>query len=116
MQNKLMQMVYPNNPDRSVFLHRAAFGRSLAKRIGALEQPSRGMYLLTSFGKELLALPEEQALDKIYKLHSEHQKKQRETAKTTDSFAPEKKLEEDETPAEKHNEVDDNDTRTEWKK
>src|SRR5699024_12052408 len=53
---RLMEMVYPKNPDKQVFLNRAAFGRSLAKRIGVFEQTSRVRYLLTSVCKHLFYL------------------------------------------------------------
>lgn len=48
---------YANRPDASVYLERVQWARSYAKLIGALESPKRGVYLITSLGKELLAMP-----------------------------------------------------------
>lgn len=115
---RLMEMVYPKNPDQQVFLNRAAFGRSLAKRIGALEQPSRGMYLLTSFGKQLLSLPEEQALEQIYELQREYNRRQRRennATNTTDSLTDTEDIEAADTEAQQSTEVDDDDPGTTWK-
>ena len=50
----LLQVAYPNRPQDSVLISRLAWGRSTAKRIGALEQPAQGMYLLTEVGEEFI--------------------------------------------------------------
>lgn len=63
----MLAVTRPNRPDASVLIERIDWGRSYAKLIGALETPSRGLYLLTALGKELLTLPvadaEQQVLD-----------------------------------------------------
>lgn len=64
----LLQVTYPKRPEVSVFTDRASWGRSAAKLIGALEQPSRGIYLTTNLGEQLLSLPEEEAYDKVREL------------------------------------------------
>jgi len=115
---RLMEMMYPKNPDQHVFLHRAAFGRSLAKRIGALEQPSRGMYLLTSLGKQLLASPEEQALKQVYELQREYNRRQRRensATNTTDPLADTEDIEAADTQVQQNAEVDEDDPGTTWK-
>lgn len=74
---RLLQMTYPNRPEKSVLTDRIAWGRSTAKLIGALEQPSAGMYLTTDLGEELLGLQEEEALRRIRDLDREYSRQQR---------------------------------------
>lgn len=73
----LVTITYPNRKDKSVLVDRAEWGRSTAKRIGALEQPSRGIYISTSLGKELLALPEEAAFRRVLDLDREYSRNTR---------------------------------------
>lgn len=54
--DELLAVTYPNSPNESVLVNRVGFGRSYAKLIGAVETPSRGTYLLTPLGKQLLEL------------------------------------------------------------
>jgi restriction system protein len=49
-------ITYPNRP-KSVLIDRLEWARSYAKLGGALESPQRGLFVLTTDGKELLALP-----------------------------------------------------------
>ncbi len=113
----LMEMVYPNNTDLAVFPHRTAFGRSLAKRIGAMEQPSRGMYLLTQLGKQLLDAPEDEALEKIHALQREDDRQRRRSKMESNSDALIADEEADETDPQVPDttEIDDDDPGTEWK-
>lgn len=62
---ELSQITYPKKPNLSVLEHRAGWGCATAKRVGALEQPSRGMNLITDFGEQLLSLSPEEALKQI---------------------------------------------------
>ncbi|MGB7962681.1 MAG: restriction endonuclease [Propionicimonas sp.] len=62
---------FPGRPDESVFMGRLQWARSYAKLIGALESPTRGVFLLTDLGKELLALPSEEAHKRIHRLDRE---------------------------------------------
>jgi restriction system protein len=59
-----MSVVYEGNP-KSILGDRIAWARSYNKLGGALESPKRSLYLLTAFGKEVLALPEDQAGDRL---------------------------------------------------
>lgn len=61
----LSEVTYPNRPSVSVLEDRASWGRATAKRVGALEQPSRGMNLITDLGEELSKLDPEAALQRI---------------------------------------------------
>lgn len=74
---RLLQMAYPNRPEKPVLTDRVAWGRSTAKLIGALEQPSTGMYLTTDLGEEVLSLSEEEALHRIRDLDREYSRQQR---------------------------------------
>lgn len=114
---RFMEMVYPKNPDNAVFVHRTAFGRSLAKRIGAMEQPSRGMYLLTQLGKQLLDAPEDEALEKIHALQREDDRQRRRSKMESNSDALIADEEADETDPQVPDttEIDDDDPGTEWK-
>lgn len=87
---ELMSITYEKNSQVPVLRHRVEFGRSLGKRIGCLEQPGRGVYLLTDYGEELLALPENEALVKIReadaKANLEYRRKRAEAEQQTTSF------------------------------
>lgn len=48
---------YDNDP-RSVLINRLEWARSYAKLGGALDRPRRATYVLTAFGREILAEPE----------------------------------------------------------
>ena len=61
----LLQIAFPNRPKDSVLMSRIAWGRSTAKRVGALEQPTQGMYLLTEIGEQILKLSDRDALIKV---------------------------------------------------
>src|SRR5690625_998711 len=114
---RLLEMVYPKNPENTVFLHRTAFGRSLAKRIGALDQPSRGMYLLTQLGKELLDLPEHQALERVHNLQREEDRKRRQNkvGDTRHLQGPDEYTDETDSQVLEESDADENDPGTEWK-
>jgi len=71
--DEMLAVMQPTRPDASVLMERLAWARSYAKLIGALESPTRGVFLLTPLGKELLVLPEIDArkrtleLDRTYR-------------------------------------------------
>jgi restriction system protein len=73
-----MSVVYDGNP-KSILGDRIAWARSYNKLGGALESPKRSLYLLTGFGKEILALPEDEARERLRemdrKVRSERSKK-----------------------------------------
>src|ERR1017187_2484790 len=50
-------ITYDNRP-KSVLIDRLEWARSYAKLGGALDSPQRGLYVLSTFGKEVLSLPE----------------------------------------------------------
>jgi restriction system protein len=73
-----MPVVYDGNP-KSVLSDRIAWARSYNKLGGTLESPKRSLYLLTPFEKEILALPEGDARERLRemdrKVRSERPKK-----------------------------------------
>lgn len=112
----LQQITYPTRPNRSVLISRIGWARTTAKRIGVLEQPGQGMYLLTDKGEELLELPEVNAFDKVQDLDREISRAQRQRkklekeAKTTDSD-----VEDDISDAEIREDSDDEEMDRDWK-
>lgn len=72
--DRLLTVTRPNRPDAPVLIERIDWGRSYAKLIGALETPSRGLYLLTALGKELLALPAADAERRVLELDREYRR------------------------------------------
>ena len=80
-----MSVVYDGNP-KSILGDRIAWARSYNKLGGALESPKRSLYLLTAFGKEILALPEGEARERLREMdrrvRSERSKKATQKTKT----------------------------------
>jgi restriction system protein len=72
--DEMLAVMQPTRPDASVLLERVAWGRSYAKLVGALESPSRGVFLLTPLGKELLNLGPEQAHRRTLELDREYRR------------------------------------------
>ncbi|MGW4336658.1 restriction endonuclease [Rhodococcus koreensis] len=72
--DRLLTVTRPNRPDVPVLIERIDWGRSYAKLIGALETPSRGLYLLTALGKELLAAPVADAENRVLELDREYRR------------------------------------------
>jgi restriction endonuclease len=74
---ELAEIRYPHKPKKSIFRHRIGWARSKAKRFGWLENPSRGMYLITVEGSNVLGLPESEASELICNLDSEYNREYR---------------------------------------
>lgn len=58
---QVVSVTYANRPTQSVVMDRIAWARSYAKLGGALESPRRGLYVLAPLGRELLAMPSDEA-------------------------------------------------------
>lgn len=87
--DELLKATYPSN-GVSVFADRIAWARSTAKLIGALEQPSRGMYLTNEFGEKLLKMSAEESLSIVKDREREYARENRlrrstESSSTDDS-------------------------------
>ena len=74
-----LAITYDNRP-KSVLVDRADWARSYATLAGALERPRRGLFVLTPLGREILALPEEEARKRILELDREVRARRRERA------------------------------------
>jgi restriction system protein len=68
---EMLAISFPDRPEEPVLLSRLQWGRSYAKLIGALESPSRGVFLLTDLGRELLSMPEVEAEERVRQLDRE---------------------------------------------
>ncbi len=79
--DEMLAVRQPTRPDASVLLERIAWGRSYAKLIGALESPSRGVFLMTPLGKELLNLPPEEAQERTSELDRDYRRNREKTPK-----------------------------------
>ncbi|WP_018297241.1 restriction endonuclease [Corynebacterium lubricantis] len=114
---RLLEMTYPSRPNQSVLIDRIAWGRSTAKLIGALEQPSKGMYITTDLGEELLGVSEDEALQRIRDLDREYSRQQR--RKKSDKIQPPSPAETDEEePSEEvlaETDTEDDDSTATWK-
>lgn len=64
----LVAITYDNRP-KSILVDRIEWARSYAKLGGALESPQRGLYLLTTYGKDLLAMPEEEGITSVKEMN-----------------------------------------------
>ena len=92
--DEMLAVSQPNRPDASVLQERINWARSYAKLIGALDSPSRGVFLLTPLGKQLLAMPEDEAhkrtleLDREYRRNRAHRSKSK-SSTTVEALAAE---------------------------
>jgi len=71
LSEQMLAVSFPGRPDESVLTSRLQWARSYAKLIGALESPSRGVFLLTDLGQELLTMPESEAEERVRQLDRE---------------------------------------------
>jgi restriction system protein len=68
--DELVAVTYENRP-KSVLIDRLEWARSYAKLGGALDSPQRGLFVLTTFGRDTLALPEAEAIDALKEMNRE---------------------------------------------
>lgn len=88
---ELVLATYPNRPNDSVLIERIGWGRATAKRIGVLEQPDRGMYLLTDAGEQLLKLSDDLAYERVRELDREAYRAKRKLKKKRRMAFPRRK-------------------------
>lgn len=72
--DEMLAVEQPNRPGAAVYLERVQWARSYAKLIGALESPKRGIFLVTTLGRELLGMPEEEAAREALRLDREYRR------------------------------------------
>ncbi|GAA1970791.1 restriction endonuclease [Microbacterium deminutum] len=112
----LVGIEYPNRA-KSIFIDRAEWGRSTAKMIGALEQPARGVYLITPLGRSLVDQDEITAQAEIERLNSEYRRLARQTSERTLNSTSESRwtVETDDVPnVAVADEQDESQAGTEW--
>ncbi|MCY3805345.1 MAG: restriction endonuclease [bacterium] len=61
---EMLALKYPTSGD-FILRDRTSWARSDCKTFGTLEQPRRGLYLLTALGREILVLPEDRAVERL---------------------------------------------------
>lgn len=66
----IVAITYDNRP-KSILVDRIEWARSYAKLGGALDSPQRGLYLLTTYGKELLTMPEAEGVAAVKEMDRE---------------------------------------------
>jgi restriction system protein len=71
-----IEVSYPNR-SKSILLDRIDWARSWAKILGTLDSPRSGLFLITTLGKETLALSREAAEQRIGALIGEYRSEQR---------------------------------------
>lgn len=81
--DEMLAVMQPTRPDASVLLERIAWARSYAKLIGALESPSRGVFLITRLGKQLLSLDPDEAQERTLELDREYRRNREKVSKPT---------------------------------
>lgn len=79
--DEMLAVAQPNRAESSVLQERINWARSYAKLIGALDSPSRGVFLITPLGKELLAMPESEAHKRVLALDREYRRNRARRAK-----------------------------------
>ena len=67
---EMLALTYPKSGD-FILRDRISWARSDCKTFGTLENPRRGLYLLTALGREILALPEDRAVERLRDLQRE---------------------------------------------
>lgn len=80
--DEMVAVSYENRPASSVFMDRVGWARSWAKLIGAVETPSRGVYVITALGREILAMPEGAAVDRIRELDRDYRRRRHASGKS----------------------------------
>ena len=112
----LLEMTYPAIPTAPVLPDRISWGRSTAKLIGALKQPSRGVYILTNLGEELLAATEEDALLRVKELDRIYNREQRLAKQPNQAISDDEIESEDPSPEVLAESIeDDTDSSATWK-
>jgi len=78
-----LAITYDNRP-KSILIDRLEWARSYAKLGGALDAPQRGLYVLTTLGKEVLALPETEGIEAVRKMDRQVRAERARTRQTSE--------------------------------
>jgi restriction system protein len=63
-----LAVTYDARPEKSILLDRIDWARSYCKLGGALDSPRRNLFLITSLGREIVQLPEQEARSRLFDL------------------------------------------------
>jgi restriction system protein len=86
--DEMLEITYGTRErEKSVFVDRLDWARSYAKLGGALESPRRALFLLTTKGREILALPEDEARKHILDMDREVRRGRQQRGKQTEPTA-----------------------------
>jgi restriction system protein len=69
--DEMLGFTYENKPEKAVLIDRMDWARSYSKLGGALESPRRGLFLLSPLGREILALPDDEAVRRCAEMDKE---------------------------------------------
>lgn len=92
---EMLAITFPNRPEEPVLWDKILWGRSYAKLIGALDSPRRGVLLVTALGRELLAMPEDEAHARIRDLDREYRRHRKKKLTTPEPTEPDEAEDED---------------------
>ncbi len=67
----LLEVEYDSESPKGVYRDRLDWARSYCKLGGALESPRRNLFLITGLGREVLALPDSDALERLRDIDSD---------------------------------------------
>jgi restriction system protein len=95
----VVSLTYENRPAKSIFLDRLDWARSYAKLGGALESPRRGLFLLTTYGRDILGRPDDEARKEIRDLDRRVRQARATTSRRSPAASTEDVAEEDDLPA-----------------
>jgi restriction system protein len=83
---EMLAVTYPSR-EKAVYVDRLEWARSYCKLGGALESPKRGLFLLTPEGKEIVALSEAEARDRLARIDAEVRSRRRAAGAADDAIA-----------------------------
>ena len=84
LSDEVVAFEYPGRP-KSVFIDRVEWARSYCKLGGVIESPKRGLFLMTELGREIAALPDDQASARLDELDRLVRSTSRNRTKTTET-------------------------------
>jgi restriction system protein len=69
--DETLAIMYENRPETAVVIDRMDWARSYSKLGGALDSPRRGLFLISPLGREILSLPDDEAVARCVEMDRE---------------------------------------------
>ena len=91
-------ITYDNRP-KSVLIDRLEWARSYAKLGGALDSPHRGLYVLSTVGREILSMPMDEGIEAVREMDRQVRANRVRTRNDSDDAPPSKRRSKPKTPA-----------------